>query len=95
MRVLVYGVRFLSRGLLPCTNLHVTNCQQLLVERNAAAAGTPYPSPSTASRAQKIADAHKWSQQYGGNIITQLKVRAYFLTTSTHLSALARCAALS
>jgi valyl-tRNA synthetase len=48
---------------------------QLLVERAAAAAGAPYAQPSSASRDQKIADAHKWSEKYGANIINQLKVQ--------------------
>jgi hypothetical protein len=47
---------------------------QLQVEKAAAAAGTPYSSSPSASRAQKIADAHKWSKKYGENIIGQLNV---------------------
>jgi hypothetical protein len=52
------------------------NPPQLQVEKAAAAAGTPYNSSSSPSRAQKIADAHKWSKKYGENIIGQLKVVA-------------------
>jgi hypothetical protein len=52
------------------------NQRQLLVEKAAVAAGMPYALPSSASRDQKIADAHKWSKKYGGNILGQLKVTA-------------------